>query len=70
MTFSLKLLVLGKIFIDTSGKCIARSEQTKAVKQNTTKKKSNRRKQNKEVSENSQIFIKDIVTGERCRIIE
>ena len=70
-------MTLRKITIDNSVRYIPKSEQTKEIKQNTTKNKkqsekvqsisgggrSNTRKQNKKFSKNNKKFVKDFTAG-------
>ena len=66
-------MVLRKITIDNSVRYIPKNEQTKEIKQNTTKNKkiqpisgegmSNMRKQDKKISKNSKKFVKDFTAS-------
>ena len=65
-------MVLRKITIDNSVRYIPKSEQTKEIKQNTTKNKkqseriqpiSGRGKPNKNISQNNKKFLKKVTAG-------
>ena len=65
-------MVLRKITIDNSVRYIPKSEQTKEIKQNTTKNKkqseriqpiSGRGKPNKNISQNIKKFLKKVTAG-------
>ena len=66
-------MVLRKITIDNSVRYIPKSEQTKEIKQNTTKHKriqpvsgggkSNMRKQDKKFSKNNKKFVKEFTAS-------
>ena len=56
-------MTLRKKTVDNSVKCIPKSEQTREIKQNTTKNKSFPRKQNKNISQNSEKFLENVATS-------
>ena len=67
-------MVLRKITVDNSVRCVPKSEQTKEIKQNTIKNKKqiqpisgggkpNTRKQDKKFSKNNKKFVKGCTAG-------
>ena len=68
LMFSLKQMPLRKITSDNSVKYIPQSNQTSDIKPNTIKNSSLSRKQDKNISQNSKKFNKDIIIVEGFRI--
>ena len=63
-------MVLRKLIIDNSVKCISQIEETRRrdIKTNTVKNKSLPCKQNKNISRSNEKFIKDTIRGEGFKI--